>query len=209
MNAKKGDSASAGAAIATLVTKQKISEISLNEIDAAKIKVGQKSTLTFDAVDGLSIDGKVTEIDAIGTVAQGVVTYNVKIAFDIQDDRVKPGMSASAAIITDAAQDVLLVPISAIKSQGETQYVEIFDQAIPRNKNGQGIPSPVPPRQQIIETGLSNDTFVEIISGLKEGDQVVVRTINGSSSSQSAQQAPSILGNIGGNRGGSGNRIPR
>src|SRR3989344_4682023 len=198
VNAKKGDSASAGAAIATLVTKQKISEISLNEIDAAKIKVGQKSTLTFDAVDGLSIDGKVTEIDAIGTVAQGVVTYNVKIAFDIQDDRVKPGMSASAAIITDAAQDVLLVPISAIKSQGETQYVEIFDQAIPRNKNGQGIPSPVPPRQQIIETGLSNDTFVEIISGLKEGDQVVVRTINGSSSSQSAQQAPSILGHFDG-----------
>ena len=209
VNAKKGDSASAGAAIATLVTKQKIAEISLNEIDAAKIKVGQKSTLTFDAVDGLSIDGKVTEIDAVGTVAQGVVTYNVKIAFDIQDDRVKPGMSASAAIITDAAQDVLLVPISAIKSQGETQYVEIFDQAIPRNKNGQGIPSPVPPRQQIVETGLSNDTFVEIISGLKEGDQVVSRTINGSSASQSVQQAPSLFGNIGGNRGGSGNRIPR
>ena len=209
VNAKKGDAASAGAAIATLVTKQKTAEISLNEIDAAKIKIGQKTTLIFDAIDGLNTAGEVAEIDAIGTVAQGVVTYTVKITFDNQDDRVKPGMSVSAEIITDMAQDVLLVPNSAVKSQGETHYVEMFDQAIPRNKNGQGVSSPVPPRRQTVEIGLSNDTFTEIISGLNEGDQVVARTTSGSSSSQSAQQAPtSLFGNPA--RGGSGDvRIPR
>ena len=208
VNAKKGDSASVGTAIATLVTKQKMAEISLNEIDAAKIKTGQKAALTFDAVDGLNITGEVAEIDAVGTVSQGVVTYSLKISFDTQDDRVKPGMSASAEIITDMAQNVLVVPNSAVKSQGETRYVEMFDQPIPQNKNGQGVFSPVPPKQQVVETGLSNDTFTEIISGLNEGDQVAVRTTSGSSGNQSAAQAPtSLFGNPA--RGGGGVRIPR
>jgi len=76
-----------------IATKQKIAEISLNEVDAAKIKIGQKATLTFDAIDNLSISGEVTQIDTLGTVSQGVVTYNVKILFDTQDDRIKPSMS--------------------------------------------------------------------------------------------------------------------
>ena len=103
-----------------LITKQKIAEISLNEVDAAKVKVGQKVTLTFDAIDGLSITGEVSEIDALGTVSQGVVTYGVKIAFDTQDERVKSGMSVSAAIITDVKQNVLLVPNAAVKSNERT-----------------------------------------------------------------------------------------
>lgn len=208
INVKQTDSISGGTAIATIVTKQKIAEISLNEIDAAKIKIGHKTALTFDAIDGLSITGEVAEIDAVGTVAQGVVTYIVKITFDTQDDRVKPGMSASAEIVTALAQDVLIIPNSALKSQGETHYVEMFDQAIPRNKNGQAVSSPVPPKRQMVGIGLSNDTFTEIISGLNEGDQVVARTTSGSSGSQSAQQAPtSLFGNPA--SGGGGNRIPR
>lgn len=210
INVKKTDSISGSATIATLVTKQKMAEISLNEIDAAKIKVGQKTTLTFDAIEGLRINGEVAEIDAVGTVAQGVVTYTVKITFDTQDDRVKPGMSVSAEIVTDTARDVLIVPNSAVKSQGKTRYVEMFDQPIPQNKNGQAVPSPIPPRRQTVEIGLSNDTFTEIISGLNEGDQVVARTTSGSSSSQSAAQAPtSLFGNPAGGRGGGGIRIPR
>ncbi|MEK7142360.1 MAG: hypothetical protein AAB818_02125, partial [Patescibacteria group bacterium] len=99
---------------------------------------------------------------------------------------------------------------SAVKSQGETHYVEMFDQAIPRNKNGQGVSSPVPPRRQTVEIGLSNDTFTEIISGLNEGDQVVARTTSGSSGSQSAQQAPtSLFGNPARGGGSGGVRIPR
>src|SRR3989338_8132010 len=95
VNAKKGDSASAGAAVATLVTKQKIAEVSLNEVDVAKVKAGQKTTLTIDAIPGLTLTGQAAEVDAIGTISQGVVSYAVKIAFDTQDDRVKPAMSVS------------------------------------------------------------------------------------------------------------------
>ncbi|MCX6740834.1 MAG: HlyD family efflux transporter periplasmic adaptor subunit, partial [Candidatus Parcubacteria bacterium] len=79
---KKGDSVSSGAAVATFITSQRLAATSLNEVDIAKIKVGQPATLTFDAIDGLSIAGQVAEVDIIGTVSQGVATYNVQISFD-------------------------------------------------------------------------------------------------------------------------------
>ncbi len=150
LNVNKGDSLSSGTAVATLITKQKLAEISLNEIDVAKIKVGQKVTLTFDAVEGLDITGKVVEIDTVGTVAQGVVTYSVKIGFDTQDDRIKSGMSTSAAIITDVKQDVLMVPNSAVKSRGTASYVEMFNPPLAQSSDNQGVPSLILPVQQPI-----------------------------------------------------------
>ncbi len=185
-NIKKGDSVSSGTVAATLITKQKLAEITLNEVDVAKVKEGQKVTLTFDAVEGLSISGEVAEVDTLGTVSQGVVTYKIKIGFDTQDERVKPGMSLSAAIITDVKQDALLAPNSAVKSQGDARYVEVM-----ADNNTT--------RRQTVEVGLSNDTITEITSGLKEGEKIVVRTStattstttsNNSSGTQNRQSAP-------------------
>jgi HlyD family secretion protein len=203
MNVKKGDSLTSGTAVATLVTAQKIAELSLNEVDVAKVKVGQKATLTFDAIEGLSIAGAVSDIDTIGTVSQGVVTYTVKIGFDTQDDRVKPGMSVSAAIITDIKQDVLTVPSSAVKTQGNANYVEMFDTPLPQTAGTQGSLSAVPPRQQNVAVGLSSDTDTEIVSGLKEGDEVVSRTITAKTTTTAT--APSLFGG-GGTRGLGGGR---
>ena len=90
------DTAGSGSAAAVLITKQKIAKLSLNEVDVAKIALDDKVTLTFDAIPDLTIAGSVSEIDPVGTVSQGVVTYNVKIVFDSIDDRVKPGMSVPA-----------------------------------------------------------------------------------------------------------------
>ncbi len=188
---KKFDSAGSGSVVATLITKQQFAEISLNEVDAAKIKVGQKATLTFDAIEDLSIAGQVAEVDAIGTVSQGVVTYNVKVAFDTQDDRVKGGMTANAAVIIDMKTNILSVPSAAVKTQGEQTYVQILE-GTTGEKNNQGVTSKNTPSQQIVETGISNDTLVEIVSGLHEGDQVVVRTTNTSVAQTSA--APSLFG---------------
>ena len=189
VGAKKGDSISSGTLIATLITKQKTAEISLNEVDVSKIKIGQKATLTFDAIDGLSITGEVAEIDTLGTVTQGVVTYNVKIISDTQDERVKLGMSVSAAIITDSKQDILLLPNSAIKSFGTTSYVEMPDEVIPASDlgNKSGIILKNPLRQQPIEIGLANDSQTEVTTGLKEGDQIITQTINSNTSSSTTQ----------------------
>ncbi|MDO8436096.1 MAG: efflux RND transporter periplasmic adaptor subunit [bacterium] len=178
---KKGDSVSVDTTVANIITQQKIAEISLNEVDAAKVKVGQRATLTFDALSETSISGRVFEVDALGTVIQGVVSYGVKIAFDTQDERIKPGMSVTADIITDAKQDVLVLPSSAIKSQGGVYFVKLVDvPAEMRQKllaNISGVVLPNPPREQVVETGLSNDISTEIVSGLKEGDIVVTSTI--------------------------------
>lgn len=110
-NVKKGDTISSGTALGSIITKQKVVEISLNEVDASKVKVGQKVSITFDAIDGLSITGSVIEIDSLGTVSQGVVSYNVKISLDTQDERIKTGMSVSASIVVDIKQDVLIAQI--------------------------------------------------------------------------------------------------
>lgn len=208
LNVKKYDSISPATVVATLVTRQKMAELSLNEVDAAKVKVGQKATLTFDAVDGLSIAGSVVEIDAVGTVTQGVVTYTVKIGFDTQDDRVKTGMSVSAAIVTDVKQDILMVPNSAVKTRGGNSYVEMFGTPLSGDtSSNQGIPSTATPRQQTVETGLSNDTSTEIVNGLKEGDQIVVRTITAQTIATTAT-APSLFGSGGRGGGGGAIRIP-
>ena len=188
INVKKGDSISSSA-VATLITKQKIAEISLNEVDVAKVKVGQKVTLTFDAVDGLSITGEVADVDTLGTVSQGVVTYNVKIVFDTQDERVKSGMSVSASIIIDTKQDVLLVPNSAIKSSGETNYVEIPNEEITTAASAaSNIALQNSPRQQQIQIGLANDSYTEVTSGLKEGDKIITQTISTGATSTTSTQ---------------------
>ncbi len=179
---KKGDSVSKGQVFANVITEQKIAEVSLNEVDVAKVKVGQKVTLTFDAIPDVTISGEVAEVDVIGIVTQGVVSYGVKIALDTQNDSVKSGMSVTADIITDAKQDVLVLPNSAIKSQGDSYYVELVEapeemrQQLLANVSGAILPQA--PKMQTVETGLSNDLSTEIVSGLKEGDIVVTSTIS-------------------------------
>jgi len=203
VNVKKGDSISASTTIATLVTKQQIAELSLNEIDAAKVKTGQKANLTFDAVENLNITGEVADINTVGTVSQGVVSYSVKISFDTQDDRVKPGMSVSASIITDAKQDVLLVPSSAVKTTGNNSYVQIVDVKSIEGKNinsNTGVVLENPAQQQTVTTGLSDDTSTEILTGIKEGDTIIVRTVTAVSTTTSQTGTNRTGGGVGGVR---------
>ena len=197
-----GEDASSGTILGTIITSKKIATVSLNEVDVAKIALGQKVTLTFDAIPDLTISGKVVEIDSVGTVAQGVVSYNVKISFDTDDSRVKPGMSVSAEIITNVKQDILLVPNSAVKNQSGSSYVEMFDTELPAPIAGvQGSPSLVLPKQQNVEVGISDNTSTEIISGLKDGDKIVSKTIISTTKTSST---PSILNAATGNRAGGG-----
>ncbi len=175
-----GQQVSSGTTIATLIADQQVANVSLNETDVAKVKIGQKATLAFDAIDGLIITGEVSSIDLIGTVSQGVVSYNVKIVFDTQDDRIKAGMSVSAAIITKTDVDVLYVPNAAVKTQGTQSYVQVLT-------NGQ------PVRTNVV-TSLANDTYTEITSGLNEGDEVVTQTITSSAAKTTSASGTSILG---------------
>lgn len=180
INVKRGDSVSSGTALATLLSKQRLAEISLNEVDVAKVKIGQKATLTFDALENFELTGQVIDIDSIGTVSSGVVSYNVKIGFDAQDERIKPGMSVSAVIITEVKPDVLLVPNSAVKTQGSQAYVEILE-------NGK-------PQSQSVELGEANDTLTEVSGNIQAGKEVITQTITNNANEQSSQQQSSATG---------------
>ena len=186
LNAKKFDTVGSGTAIATLITSQKIAELSLNEVDAAKVSINDKATLTFDAIEGFTLTGTVAEIDAIGTVSQGVVSYLVKVGFDSQDERIKSGMTANASIQIDVRQDVLAVPSSAVKTQNGVSYVQVFDPPLSETGGAQGIVSIVTPKQIQVEIGISDDSNVEIIQGLEEGQQILTRTISGTATPATA-----------------------
>ncbi|MFA5009776.1 MAG: efflux RND transporter periplasmic adaptor subunit [Patescibacteria group bacterium] len=201
VNVQVADSASGGTVVATIITKQSLVEIPLNEVDVAKVSLGDKATIAFDAIEDLSISGSVASIDYIGTVEQGVVNYTVTLSFDTQDDQIKPGMSASATIITDLKQDVLIIPSSAVKSQGEMYYVDKFNQIYSDTEAAAGITSDAAPTQQTVEVGITDDTNTEIISGLSEGDQIIIKTVKATSSSKKATTTSnSLLGGSGGSR---------
>ncbi|MFZ2072570.1 MAG: efflux RND transporter periplasmic adaptor subunit [Minisyncoccia bacterium] len=199
---KKSDSISSNSIIGTIITKKQLAEISLNEVDVAKIKVGNISKLTFDAVEGLNIDGKVEEIDSVGTIDQGVVTYNVKISFDTQDERIKPAMTVSATITTDTKENVLLAPNSAVKSKNGDSYVEKFDSPLSLSTDKTiGSISTATPKRIPVKVGISNDIQTEIISGLNEGDEIIVRTISSTTTAKTTS-TPSMFGSPSGNKSG-------
>ncbi|MFA5889040.1 MAG: efflux RND transporter periplasmic adaptor subunit [Candidatus Paceibacterota bacterium] len=179
VNLKKFDTVSTGSNVVTLITTQKIAQLSLNEVDATKISLGDKATLTFDAIENFTLTGEVIEIDAVGTVSQGVVSYKVKIGFDSQDERIKSGMTVNSSIQTDVKQDVLAVSSSSIKTQNGVTYVQVFNPALAETGGTTGVVSTISPTQIEVKTGISDDTKVEILEGLKEGEQIVTRTISG------------------------------
>jgi HlyD family secretion protein len=204
INISPGDSISSGGLAAVLISKNQLSTISLNEVDAAKVKVGDKATLTFDAVNGLTLTGTVSNVDLVGTVTQGVVTYNADITFDTEDPRVLTGMSVSANIITAADADVLTVPSTAVKSDSQGSYVLVFNPALTSTGGVGGVVSAVPPQAVSVVTGLSDNTNTEIVSGLTAGEQVVSRVIAPTTTSTTTA-APSLLSAAGaGGRAGAG-----
>lgn len=194
INIKKGDAVSSGTTLLTLITPQKIAEVFLNEVDVAQVETDQLVTLTFDAVEEATLTGKVIEIDELGTATQGIVSYSVTIAFDIQDERIKPGMTVDASIITTRKDGVVLVPNAAVQTQSGQIFVQILESEYPISK--------------LVEVGLSNDEFTEIISGISEGEEVVTATLSGNSqaSGQTNTRGFSIpgVGGRSGFRGGGG-----
>lgn len=182
---------SAQAGVATIITENQVATVTLNEIDIAKIEIGQKASVTFSAIDDLTMTGKVIEVSELGSVSQGVVSYDVVIALDAVNKQIKSGMSVSTVIITDIRQNVIIVPLTALKSGADGSYVLVPD--------GDSV------KQQTVNAGLSDDDYIEITEGLSEGDQIVI-----SSSKQTAKSSSTTSGSSGGslfNIGGMGGRM--
>lgn len=149
-------------------------QVEVNEVDVPNVSIGQKATMTFNAINDLTLTGKVEKIDSLGTSTSGVVTYNVTIGFDSIDARIRPEMSVSVDIITGVKQDILIIPNSAVKLQNGKNFVQIL-------KDGQTVP-----RQVAVEVGISSNTNTEIVSGLNAGDKIVTQTINSSAATSTS-----------------------
>jgi len=157
-----------------------------SEIDVSKIKPGQKATITIDALSDKTYTGEVLAVDKTGEVSSSVVSYPLTIKFDDEASEVLPNMSATANIIIAKKIDVLTVPSSAIvKQNGETFVRQI--------KNGKLVFTPV-------EVGISSDTKTEVISGLKEGDEIVTLVVNSAQTSTGSNQSPFSSFGVGGQR---------
>jgi RND family efflux transporter MFP subunit len=198
--------AGSGSVIATLITTQQYAQLSVNEVDAAKLQLGQKVTLSFDAIPDLTLTGSIASIDQVGAVSQGVVSYTVKIGFDSQDSRIKPGMTVTANIQTGVAEDVLAVPQSAVKTQNGQSYVLVFSPPISQSEidaaGAAGIATGQTPEQVPVTTGLSDNTTIAIMSGLTSGEQVVTGTRSGTTLKATTSSTGGGARSFGGGGGG-------
>jgi HlyD family secretion protein len=158
-----GEQVGSGVALVTLVdTRQVRVDVVVDETDIAKIQPGQAVNLTLDALPGQRIPGAVAVIAPVGTVTQGVVNYSVQIQVDrSRAQGIRPGMTASAQIVTESKEDVVAVPNRALRTQGRTRTVEVLD-ADGKTSTRQ------------VQTGLANDQMTEVLNGLQAGDRVVL-----------------------------------
>lgn len=166
-----------------------VARVQVNEVDLPNVKVGQKASLTFDAIDGLTLTGKVTQVAITGASSSGVVTYDVDIKTDSLDKRIKPNMSVSASITTKVRKDILLAPNAAVKSDSSGSYVQVVA------GDGQA-------QRMDVTVGESNDSQTEITEGISEGAAVVMGSIGGSGNGSGA--GSSAAGKSGAPFGGPG-----
>lgn len=161
----EGELASPGAPAITVVNEAAFHiTVSVDEIDIDQIALGQAVEVSVDALPNTAVSGTISEIAPTSATSGGVVTYLVTINIDsAQSDELRPGMSASASIVVDEVDDVLTVPNWAIRLNRETgeAFVNIL-------QAGGTI------KEVVVETGLRNEQFSEVLSGLSAGDTVVL-----------------------------------
>jgi len=155
--------------------------ILVSEVDINSVKKGQEVDLTLDADTGQTIIGQVSQIGYLGVTSQGVVNFPVTVVIANPDPALKPGMTASASVVTEKKENVLLVPNRAIHTTNGQRTVTVLYE-------GQQIPVTV-------QVGLSNDTDTEITGGqLKEGDALVLASTTSASSSRTSTGSASFGG---------------
>lgn len=159
LNYKKGDIITDNTkSVATIINKDTLYiEVNVEESDINKVKVGQKVEATFDAIDGLTLNGEVSFISLTSqSSSNGIVTYLVRILFTNQkDSQVREGMTAAVKLITSEAPNVLTVPVNAVRNVNNNISVEKTDGTY-----------------ATVVTGFTDGTKVEIVSGLNEGDKI-------------------------------------
>ncbi|UCD21770.1 MAG: efflux RND transporter periplasmic adaptor subunit, partial [Chloroflexota bacterium] len=135
---------------------------SIDEIDIAVVELNQEANILLDALPDEAIKGNVAFISPIGTSLIGVVSYETRITLESPDERLRDGMSATAEVIIERRDDVLMIPNRAIRGTLENPRVLVLVDEQQEERE--------------ITLGLTDGINTEVLSGLDEGEKVVLRS---------------------------------
>lgn len=174
--------------------KQMQVEADVDEADIGNVKEGQRVTFTVDAFPGEEFSGSVTQVRLNSTVESNVVTYTVIIKADNEDEKLKPGLTATVSIYTMEINDVLTVEGQALNFVPDSVALQQYNQQhgfantappAPKKQDDQAtkvvwIETPDGLQPKEIKTGRNDGINYEILQGLAEGEKVVTRMEAGS-----------------------------
>lgn len=173
-----GDVVSSGTQALVLVDRTKMYiDVSVDETSISSVQVGNTAEISFDAL-GISTTGKVTLIDPIGVASSGVVNYTVRIELDKTDPEILIGATASVVITIGEPQSVLFVPVSAVMSDAQGEYVM-------RVKNG------TTERVAVVSGQIVDETVI-VVGDLQKGDVVQLYTSTSSDTSSEEETQSSM-----------------
>jgi HlyD family secretion protein len=204
--------------------------VNVDELDIAKVKVGQTAQIDVSALTDSEFTGTVTSVskEANESESSSVAQYAVNVKIN-KPTGIKVGMTAEAVITTESKTNVLTVPIEAVQTQGDQYYVRVqssevastTEQTKEQEQSGSDSSTSTSEEastesqatQKTVEVGLKNDEVAEIISGLSAGEEVVLPTLQSSDDSESemenmmkgfpsGEMPQGGMGQGGGNRGG-------
>jgi len=169
VSTQEGETVAASFAAPTFVTLLDLSRLEVwayvDETDIGRIRVGQAAAFTVDTYGDYEFRGQVTAIYPQAQIRDNVVDYVTVVRFQPPRDRIlRPEMTTTVKIALEQRQNVLALPIRAVRREGARQFVIV--------RNGNQLD------RHTIKTGLRDDSYCEIIDGLREGDQVLVGEVN-------------------------------
>jgi RND family efflux transporter MFP subunit len=139
-------------------------KIELNQIDVSKVRLGQRVTATFDGLPDEKFAARVTEISPASTKAKDLDVFPIKAELDQPDPRIKPGMTADVRVHIEEKPAAVTVPIESVTHEAGKAFVK---RIIERQKDRHT------ERVEVV-LGTQNDRFAEVVSGLNEGEQVLL-----------------------------------
>jgi RND family efflux transporter MFP subunit len=143
----------------------------IDELNVASVKLGQTADITLDALPDEQVTGTVAFISPMGTVVAGIVSYATTITIPNPTPELKDGMSATAEVVIARRDNVLLIPNTVIQGTVQNPFVAVLVDGSEENRQ--------------VTLGLGDGANTEVLSGLEEGEQVVVPSSSSSSSQQS------------------------
>ncbi|MBT2734481.1 efflux RND transporter periplasmic adaptor subunit [Bacillus sp. ISL-7] len=195
-----GERVTNGQVIAHLTDYENLQTVvQVDELDITKIKKKQTVSITVSAYPDTTFTGKVTDIAAEGTSANGTSTFDVTIHID-QPKNLKVGMSTEASILTESKENALYVPVDGVYTNNNEKYVVVTSASTEASSASSTS------QQRTVKTGISTDDYVELTEGVTAGERIQLPALATSSSSNN--QRGRMQGGMGGMGAMTGGGMP-